>query len=148
MMNYSENQLACLEVIEVLKQLPDEQRNCIPNSVIENLQSKCGTQTITLKYDKSDSLIISQKAKEMLVYLYREYFVEKKSELKEKLDEKLRENEQIIENEKSQNENLKVKFDIPKAKIEISNKETNITEYKEKSIFKRIIKKFLKFFMS
>lgn len=146
MINSNENQLACLEVIEVLNNLPEEQRNCIPNNVIENLKSKCEAQTITLKYDKNNSLIISQKAKEILVYLYREYFLSNNSELKNMLNEKLRENEFIKEKIKSKNENLKVKFDIPKEiPKEVSN-DTNIVEYKE-NILKKVFKKFLKFFM-
>ena len=144
MINSNENQIACLEVIEVLKNLPEEQRNYIPSSVIENIQSKCGSETISLKYDEYNSLIISKRAKEILVYLYKEYFVQEKSELEEMLNEKLKENEK--EKIKVQNENLKVKFDIPKTISNETSQNTNITEYKE-NIFKRIIKKFLKFFI-
>lgn len=146
MISINENQIACLEVIEVLKKLPEEQRNYIPTNVIENIQSKCGSETIALKYDEYNSLIISQKAKDILVYLYKEYFVQEKSELEEMLIEKLKENENEKEIKKSQNENFKVKFDISKDIPNKASQSSGITEYKE-NIFKRIINKFLNFFM-
>lgn len=137
------NQLACSEVIEVIKRIPEEQRKCIPVEVISNLNSKAYGKEITLKYDSAYSLCISIKAKEILVYLFKEYILKDNESLQDKLNQKLRENEYIKERIKQNNLKYEIKFD--KRKTNSVTTTGKLVEYKE-NFLKRILKRLLNFF--
>ena len=138
----NEEKIACMEVIEVVKRLPTWQKNMIPKQVINNLENKIQNETISLQYNSYNELILSKKAKEILVYLYREYVLVNDKGMKEALDKKLGENESILEDIKCRKMPNTVAFN---KRYEEDKKEI-VLKKENDNIFSRIIKKIKQIF--
>ena len=91
---YLEYQMACTEVLEVLKYMPKKDVEKIPTNVIKSLKS-AKRFDYKFRYDtqkKANEQNISKRAKAMIARLYRDYMVSeqvrKLIESKEKFDKK------------------------------------------------------------
>lgn len=78
------------EVLEVLSKIPEKQLALIPQNVINNLKLKSNGKKVKLKFDMMGNVILSDKAKQIIVSIYKNYFLDNDS--KEILEKKLREN--------------------------------------------------------
>lgn len=94
---YLEYQLACTEVLEVIKNMPKKDSQKIPQNVIKSLRS-AKRFDYKFRYDTSKKATeqkISNKAKSILNGLYRDYIVSDKIRMlmmsKEKFDKKKKE---------------------------------------------------------
>ena len=75
--NYLEYQMACTEVLEVLKYMPKKDVEKIPNNVIKSLKSSKRFD-YKFRFDtqkKVNEQNISKRAKNMISNLYRDYMV-------------------------------------------------------------------------
>ncbi len=138
----NEEKIACMEVIEVVKRLPTWQKNMIPKQVMNNLENKIQNETISLQYNSYNEIILSKKAKEILVYLYREYVLVNDKGMKEALDKKLGENESILEDIKCR----KVPNTVAFNKRYEGEKKEIVLKKENYNIFSRIIKKIKQIF--
>lgn len=91
---YLEYQMACTEVLEVLKYMPKKDVEKIPTNIIKSLKS-AKRFDYKFRYDtqkKANEQKISKRAKAMIARLYRDYMVseqvKKLIESKEKFDKK------------------------------------------------------------
>lgn len=133
-------EMACIEVLEVLKYLPKDEYERIPKREIEFLESKKDTN-YSFKIDKLQSLEqmnISRRANAIMIVLWEKYFASENQ--KQKLHVILRENYNKEERKKEQYsyENLFKK----------SKKDDNIylIPIKEEKWYERIYKFVKKFF--
>ena len=136
--------IAYSEVLEILKHIPKEDYNKIPNNEIELFESYADNN-YTFNYDTSKTLEeqnVSDITKGIIILLFRDYWateiqrnkiIAKQNYDRMKLEEKKKEkyNVDIFKNRNN---------DKQKLNIENTTKEVAMVEYKE-SIFKRIINK-------
>lgn len=95
-------EMACTEVLEVLKILPEEEYNKIPLNEINNLESK-KDKNYKFSIDKSvplDKINISKKAYAIILVLWEKYFASNNQ--KQKLYDILKDNYQKEELKKAQ----------------------------------------------
>ena len=128
---------ACTEVTEMLAHLPESQYNLIPKEEIMYYKKNSDKSynfildpTIPLQEQK-----ISKQANAIIISLFYKYFLN--SKMQEQLEEVLKENEKIMEEEKRQKYNPDDLFKDRKyaETVKIANDETKeMTCYKDKWI--------------
>ena len=131
--------IAYSEILEILKYIPQEEYNKIPQEKIELFKAKAD-KNYKFRYDprkKLNEQEVSKIAKGIIAILYRDYWAtpEQRKIIKDYQKMKRRK----IEEEKRNKYNAN---DLFKSKIEINQNKKNgkeLIEYKE-SIFKKLIK--------
>ena len=133
--------MAYTEVLEILKQLPESELNKIPSKEIEYLENNRDKKySFTYNQEKTiEEQAISRKANAILVSYFSKYFINNAQ--RQKLDEILTRNQQIVENETRKKYNPENIF----SKKENETKFVQVIPYK-KSVFRTIIEKIKKFF--
>lgn len=144
----SNNATAYKEVMEIIKYLPEEEYNKIPEEKIKFLKENMDTTydfTIDPDIDLSKQNI-SRKANAIIISLFLDYFATEKQ--KEKIIEILKYNEQQLEQEKSNKynpnnifKNLEKESIQEKTVIQNTKPTVAVVEYKENFFtkFKRFI---------
>lgn len=133
--------MAYTEVLEILKQLPESELNKIPSKEIEYLENN-RDKKYSFTYNPKKTIeeqAISRKANAILVSYFSKYFINNAQ--RQKLDEILTRNQQIVENETRKKYNPENIF----PKKENETKFVQVIPYK-KSVFRTIIEKIKKFF--
>ena len=139
------------EVLEVLKYIPVDEYNKIPEDIIQNMKKKQDNQyqyeVTNLENFKEQPMLRETEA--ILSVLYRDYWAT--TEERKKIREKEKSEIEVLEIEKRQKYNPD---DLFKKRISLDNRNTvedlSITEVKE-SVFDKLknkIKKFLKILLS
>lgn len=133
--------MAYTEVLEILKQLPESELNKIPSKEIEYLENNRDKKySFTYNPEKTiEEQAISRKANAILVSYFSKYFINNAQ--RQKLDEILTRNQQIVENEARKKYNPENIFH----KKENETKFVQVIPYK-KSVFRTIIEKIKKIF--
>lgn len=139
------------EVLEILKYIPIDEYNKIPEDIIQNMKKKQDNQyqyeVTNLENFKEQPMLRETEA--ILSVLYRDYWAT--TEERKKIREKEKSEIEVLEIEKRQKYNPD---DLFKKQISLDNRNTakdlSITEVKE-SVFNKLknkIKKFLKILLS
>ena len=135
-------EMAYVEVLEVLKHLPQEEYDKIPKEKIEYYE-KYQDPNYFYQFDEYlpiEEQRISKKAKAIIITLFRDYFATQIQQ--QKLNVILQENSKKIEkekNEKYNSDNIFKKYNKEnKIEEKIIENVSTLVEYKE-SIFKRFI---------
>ncbi len=139
------------EVLEILKYIPIDEYNKIPEDIIQNMKKKHDNQyqyeVTNLENFKEQPMLRETEA--ILSVLYRDYWAT--TEERKKIREKEKSEIEVLEIEKRQKYNPD---DLFKKRISLDNRNTakdlSITEVKE-SVFNKLknkIKKFLKILLS
>ena len=139
------------EVLEILKYIPIDEYNKIPEDIIQNMKKKQDNQyqyeVTNLENFKEQPMLRETEA--ILSVLYRDYWAT--TEERKKIREKEKSEIEVLEIEKRQKYNPD---DLFKKQISLENRNTakdlSITEVKE-SVFNKLknkIKKFLKILLS
>ena len=143
-------EMAYVEVLEILKHLPQEDYNRIPKEKIEYYE-KYKDRNYFYQFDKYlpiEEQRISKKAKAIIITLFKNYFATQIQQ--QKLDIILQENSkkiEILKRTKYNPDNIFKKRkneDIPENNNEENSIEMQMVEYKE-PVFKRIVNKILEF---
>lgn len=131
--------IAYSEILEILKYIPQEEYNKIPQEKIELFKAKAD-KNYKFRYDprkKLNEQEVSKIAKGIIAILYRDYWATPEQRKIIKDYQKMKRSK--IEEEKRNKYNAN---DLFKSKIEINQNKKNgkeLIEYKE-SIFKKLIK--------
>ena len=130
------------EILEIIKYLPEEEREKIPEEKIKFFEENCD-KNYEFKYDSSKPLEKQEFLREtyaIIIILFRDYFATETQ--KEKLQEIL-----FLNEEKRQRE-LREKYNPEKImaqraqKLKIEPKEsTELIEIKEENVLKKVFKK-------
>ena len=135
--------MAYAEVLEILKYLPESELKNIPKEEIKFLEINMDKNyRFVINPEKAlEEQNISRKANAILTVYFKKYFTNDIQ--KQKLNEILTRNQQIVENEARKKHNPEEIF--KKNSSEGLENNTQLAQYK-KSIFKRIIEKIKHFF--
>lgn len=138
-----EYSIACTEVLEILKQLPKEERDKIPNDEIEFYEENKAVDYV-YKFDKNKPIEdqnVSKMANAIIITIFRDYFADETQ--KKLLSEILKENVRKVENKRREKYGPEKIFE--KSSNENNNNMPIIKEVK-KNIFQKILDKIIKFF--
>lgn len=137
-MSTNEYSIAFSEVLEVLQHSEIEVLEKVPLEIIKKIKEKSCKEYVP-KIDEDYKFNISKKAKSILAVIYQDFLCDD--------DEAEEFRQQILENEKEQQKELRQKYnpdDVFKNYKTVSEK-LEMVEYKE-SIFKKILNKVKIFF--
>lgn len=132
------------EVYLVIKNSESNIINKIPNNflnfIIDNMNKDIIKINMLNRNSKKD---ISEDARTILALIYRDYLIsdEKRAELTEKEKIKRLEYEQIVKEKYSNDKLFKNKRKIKSEDDKIHKQSTSVTEFKEKSFFRKVFDK-------
>ena len=93
----SDSSVACMQALYVIDSIPQEQKEMIPQKVLDSLSSKAelnGDGYYVRFFDNSGNVILSPEAQTILVYLYKNY-INKDKVIDDAIEEKLKRNAEL-----------------------------------------------------